>query len=71
MAKTILKQLSKGAFSKKQIADLFGKKSPSGHLNKLIRGLVDEGVIEYTSPEKPNSQLQKYQLTQKGKKLLS
>ncbi|MBU3915584.1 AAA family ATPase, partial [bacterium] len=68
MAQRILNQLAGGELSKKDMAGLFGKENPSGHLNKLIRNLVADGTIEYTIPEKPNSRLQKYRLTINGRK---
>jgi len=42
----------------------------SGHLNTVIRALLDDGLIERTIPEKPGSRLQKYKLTRKGKNRL-
>jgi len=32
--------------------------------------MLADGLIEYTIPEKPTSRLQKYRLTEKGRKLL-
>ena len=37
----------------------------------MIRSLVDGKLIEYTIPEKPNSRLQKYRLTESGKRRLA
>lgn len=36
--------------------------------NKYINPLIAEGVLEMTVPDKPNSRLQKYRLTEKGKR---
>lgn len=52
------------------ISAQLGQKKVSGQLNKIIRALVREGVLEYTIPDKPNSRLQKYRLTAKGKAVL-
>jgi len=54
--------LSEGALSKAEIADKIKLKSVTGYLNRTIRSMLTEGLIEYTIPEKPNSRLQKYKL---------
>ena len=47
-----------------------GQKEVSGQLNKVIRVLLDQRLIEYTLPDKPNSRLQKYRLTLAGERAL-
>ena len=36
----------------------------------VLRVLMDDGVLEWTIPDKPNSRHQKYRLTSKGRKLV-
>lgn len=38
--------------------------------NKYIKPLISEGLLAMTVPNKPNSRLQKYYTTGKGKSLL-
>lgn len=59
-----------GPLSKAEIAAHLGHKDISGQLNKVIRLLLAEQHIEYTIPDKPNSRLQKYRLSDKGKAFL-
>ena len=54
--------LAKDALSKSEIAKKIGLKTVTGYFNRTIRSMLDEGIIEYTIPEKPNSRLQKYKL---------
>ena len=66
----VLTLLKPQALGKSGISTHLGQKEVSGHLNKVIRGLIGQGLIEYTFPDKPNSRLQKYRLTEKGRQAL-
>ena len=65
----VLTQLQKGPMTKSDIVKGLEQKAVSGQLNKVIRALLSDGAIEYTIPEKPNSRLQQYRLTDKGQAL--
>ena len=65
----VLTQLQKGSMTKSDIVKGLEQKAVSGQLNKVIRALLSDGAIEYTIPEKPNSRLQQYRLTDKGQAL--
>jgi predicted HTH transcriptional regulator len=59
--------LREGAFSKATLAERLGQRVVSGQLNKVIRQLLADGIIEQTNPEKPQSRWQRYRLTEKGR----
>ena len=63
----ILRMLANAPLGKAELSGKLGQKEVSGQLNKVIRDLLDESSIEMTLPRKPNSRLQKYRLTKKGK----
>ena len=46
------------------------EKALSGAFKEKLATLRNEGLIEYTIPEKPKSSKQKYRLTELGKKTL-
>jgi ATP-dependent DNA helicase RecG len=67
VALRILAILQESPKSRSEIARSLGHKSISGAVNKTIAALLKDGLIAYTLPDKPQSRLQKYRLTQ-GKK---
>ena len=52
--------------SKKELAAQLGKSKPTRYLNDLVKKMLEMNLIEYTIPDKPNSRLQKYRLTNQG-----
>jgi ATP-dependent DNA helicase RecG len=66
----ILAILTTAPLSKAQIARSLGKTKPNRYLNELMARLVQKEFAEYTIPDKPNSRLQKYRLTAKGRAFL-
>ena len=54
-----------------EIMELFNWSNRTKFRNKYIVPLLNIGVLEMTIPDKPNSRLQKYRLTELGKQLES
>ncbi|MFH1628618.1 MAG: ATP-binding protein [Pseudomonadota bacterium] len=65
----ILSILKTAVLSRSEIAKKLGHKSVSGAVNRAITRLLEHDLIEYTIPENPQSRLQKYLLTEKGRRL--
>jgi ATP-dependent DNA helicase RecG len=66
----VIAALANQPLSKSEIATAIGQASISGKLNQRIRQMLAEELIEYTVPDKPNSRLQKYRLTEKGREIM-
>ena len=66
----VLKILANKPFSANELVDKLNLKSKTGAFKRTIRDLLDGCFIEYTIPELPSSRLQKYRLTEKGRKLV-
>ena len=67
IVRAILSFLTDSALSKLEIARKLGKEKPTRYLNDLMVNLLESAFVEYTIPDKPNSRLQQYRLTEKGK----
>ena len=63
----VINLLTEGPLSKSELSKKLGHKEVSGQLNKVVRNLMADRMIEYTLPEKPTSSQQKYRLTDKGR----
>ncbi len=66
----ILRWLSDSPKGTKQLLTLLGYKQKTGNFKASMEHLLTEQLIEHTIPEKPNSRLQKYRLTEKGRQIL-
>jgi Fic family protein len=66
----VLKSLENKTLSRKEIFDQIGMSGDSRSFKRNIAPLLSDGLVEMTVPEKPNSRLQKYRLTDKGKAML-
>jgi Fic family protein len=63
----VLTSLKKEALSRKEIFTAIAINGDSRAFKRHIEPLLDMGLIEMTVPDKPNSRLQKYRLTEAGK----
>ena len=62
----VLVVLENTPLSAAELMSKLGLKSKTGALKRTIKSLINQQLIEYTIPDKPNSRLQKYRLTDKG-----
>jgi ATP-dependent DNA helicase RecG len=66
----IIRFLASRPLSARDLVDKLGLKSKTGALKRSLKELLDRGLAEYTIPGKPSSRLQKYRLTEKGRKAI-
>jgi ATP-dependent DNA helicase RecG len=71
VSQNVLRILADRSLQRIDIAQSLGQKRVSGSVNRAIKELLAKQLIEYTIPDKPNSRLQKYRLTTKGKAMLA
>ena len=68
----VLVALNRGdVMSTSELAEKVGISQPKNMRRRYLRLLLDMGLVEYTIPQKPNSRLQKYRLTDKGRSALA
>jgi len=70
MALRIFAMLKAQPLSKAAIAKSLGKEKPTRYLNELMKKLIANKQVAYTIPEKANSRLQQYRLTNLGLAIL-
>ncbi|MBQ7252269.1 MAG: ArsR family transcriptional regulator [Kiritimatiellae bacterium] len=63
----VLSALCAGVMSTAELARAIGISQPKDMRRRYLRLLLDMRFVEYTVPHKPNSRLQKYRLTEKGR----
>jgi len=69
-SQAILMALSDTPLSAAELMAVLGLETKTGAFKRSIKDLLERGLIEYTIPDKPNSRLQKYRLTGKGREVL-
>ena len=53
-----------------ELMKIAGRTNRTKFRHQVIAPLMKNGLVEMTVPDKPTSRLQKYRLTEKGKKIL-
>jgi ATP-dependent DNA helicase RecG len=56
--------------SRKQTQDILQLKGRANFEERYLKPAIETGFIELTIPDKPQSRLQKYRLTEKGRAVL-
>lgn len=63
----IMQAIHSAPLSRSEIAKVLGHRSVSGAAKSALAEIMDIRFMEYTIPDKPNSRLQQYRLTEKGR----
>jgi hypothetical protein len=59
-----------GEMSREALQSALGLRDRKSFLDRYLKPALADGLIEMTIPDKPNSRLQKYRLTSRGRKWL-
>lgn len=65
-----LLQVMKDAMSREALQDILRLQDRKSFRERYLRPALADGLIEMTIPDKPNSRLQRYRLTDKGRQWL-
>jgi predicted transcriptional regulator len=60
-----------GDMSRAELMSALALKDRMHFANDYLRPALEEDLIQYTIPDKPNSRLQQYRLTEKGRAVLA
>jgi len=63
--------IAKGDFSRDEIQKLLALKDRKSFRDRYLNPALSDGLVAMTIPEKPNSKLQKYRLTELGIKVIN
>jgi ATP-dependent DNA helicase RecG len=67
----LLTALTEGPRSSADLVEVLQLGTKTGAFKRSMKNLLEQGCIAYTIPDKPNSRLQKYRLTDKGRAWLT
>jgi predicted transcriptional regulator len=65
--RNVLNALEDGTLSRKEIFEKIGIRGDTRAFKRYIGPLLSRGFIKMTVPDKPNSKLQRYRLTDSGR----